>query len=187
MPFTLVVLLLVFIFPVLTCIVLFKSHKKIALSALSIPIVAVAAAAGWWIYEVNYQFAGSTPLSGESIGELTLFSQLDEAFKDEHGFYEEYDNVYHHESFRFAQFDVGTNEKDDIIYIRTIDSSMSTGYNLSVGTPLDEVVEAYGERYYSRSDMGNDTIGYIDRDEDITLEFDHRDGEVTGIRLNYEQ
>lgn len=186
MPFTLVMSLLVFIFPVMTGIVLFKRYKRTAVLFFSIPAVAVAAVAGWWIYEVNDQFVRSTDLPDERIGEVALLSQVDSDFKAEYGPYEESDNVFYHKSLDFPQFHIGTNEDDDIIYIAAYNSGMPTGKGLSVGDTLEDAAEAYGEHYYSRSDMGVDTIGYVDREQDISIEFDHRDQKVTGIRLYYD-
>ena len=63
------------------------------------------------------------------------------------------------------------------------DKNIKTSRGISVGDPLENVIESYGEDYYKRREQGVEIIVYVDKNK--FLEFWHWDHEVQEIRLGY--
>ncbi|MBM7609801.1 hypothetical protein JOD29_003077 [Lysinibacillus composti] len=63
------------------------------------------------------------------------------------------------------------------------DINIKTSRGISVGAPLENVIESYGEDYYKRREQGVEIMVYVDKNK--FLEFWYWDHEVQEIRLGY--
>ena len=63
------------------------------------------------------------------------------------------------------------------------DKNLKTSREISVGDPLENVIESYGEDYYKRREQGVEIMVYVDKNK--FLEFWYWDHEVREIRLGY--
>lgn len=63
------------------------------------------------------------------------------------------------------------------------DKNIKTSRGISVGDPLENVIESYGEDYYKRREQGVEIIVYVDKNK--FLEFWYWNHEVQEIRLGY--
>src|SRR5699024_6578195 len=179
------VIFLLFIAPIgLGLALIFRSKKKTGLLILSIPLITIVLIVGWLTYEVNHHFVKSTALTNEKVGDITLYEPLDSDFNNKYSVYKNIDNVFYDETREFQQFLVGSNERNEIIIISTVDPEMKTIKNISVGDSLEEVTSQYGEEYYIYTDMGmDDSINYVDRESRVHLQFYYRDDQITEIVL----
>lgn len=178
-------LFLFILFPIAFGVFYYRHSKKIALMIMGIPLLIILSLGSWIIYEMNHQFVKSTYLNNEGLGEISLFDTVDEYFKAAHGPYTTSENVFYKESLYFSNFHVGTNEENKIIYLRAIDETMSTRKGIRVGVPIQKVKDVYGENFYSIVEQGMDVIGYIDRENQVNIQFWHYEGHVIEIRMFY--
>lgn len=182
---SIILLLLFILFPIVFGLFLYRHSKKIALMIMSIPFLIILTIGSWFIYETNYHFVSSIYLNDEGLGEISLFDTVDENFKDKHGPYTTSENVFYKESLYFSRFHVGTNKGNKIIYLRAIDDNMSTRKGIHIGVPIQKVKDVYGENFYSIVEQGMDVIGYIDRENQVHIQFWHYQGYVIEIRMFY--
>ena len=172
------------VLPILIGIFLLNRSRKLAYLFMSIPFVILAIGIIWSMYLMGHNFVKNTPLEGENIGGITLYENLDDAFKEKYGDYEVQENEYYKESLRFESFTVGTNDHDQIIYISATDSTMKTKAGIQIGDPIEKVFETYGENYYTYNEMGLGTsINYVDRENRLHLQFWYINDEVVSIHL----
>lgn len=184
MSLTVILLFAVFILPILFGIFLLRKFRKLAMILLSIPFIFIIGVVGWWFYETNYRFVSDTDLSGEQIEDLSIRELMTEEIISTYGDYEEKDNVNYDQLFVFNDIEIGTSVRDEIIYINILTTDMSTSKGIKVGDSADAVIEAYGDTFFRRSDMGlGESINYVDRDEKIHLQIWLQDDEVTHISL----
>lgn len=184
MGIIMILAVVLFILPLVIGLYVVFRNKKAGLIILSVPFLVTIVMAGWWIYEANHHFVSSTSLESEQIDDLVLFDHVDKAFKEEHGEYEEQENVYYQELLEFDSFTVGTNKEQEITYILIEDNTLTTDKGIGIGSSLDEVIEVYGDSYYTYKEMGlDDSINYLDRENKILLQFWHDENEIVRIVL----
>src|SRR5699024_4673203 len=146
-------------------VIFFRYSRKLALTFISIPFVFMLGVAGWWFYEANHRFIGSTDLAAEQINDLELNVTVDDDFKEAHGEYETEDNVRFGEYLEFDTFSVGTDfENNKVTYIQTDEPGVTTMENIEVGVSEQKIIDEYGEKYYKSNEMGQGkTINFVDR------------------------
>lgn len=66
------------------------------------------------------------------------------------------------------------------------DNPLTTAKGIHIGDSKEKVLALYGHTYYKSGEQGADIIGYIDRKQNLTLEFwcVNSSGEVAEIRLD---
>lgn len=184
MGFILLGLLLLFVIPIILGIIFLFRSKKMAILIFSVPFIVVIGLFGWWVFEANHHFVRSTDLANEFIGGIALWDELNESFIETYGDYTENDNVYYKESLNFERLSIGTNDEDEIIYMRTLDPEMQTEQSIEVGDSIQTVKDTYGDRFYMYRDMGMpDSINYVDRKNKIHLQFLYDENGVSEIIL----
>lgn len=169
-----------FIIPLAFGMMLFTRYKKSAIIMMLLPIFITLITSGQWVYEWNHHFVSSTDLTNEEVDGLSLHDELDQTIKGMYGEFEKVDNIYAKDSLSFDQLVIGTDLDDEIIYLRTQDPDIQLTKDSSVGDPLKDMVEVYGEDYYVDKD---DSIIYIDRKAKEQLQFWYADDKVVQILL----
>lgn len=138
--------------------------------------------------------ARSTDLSAESVGGVKIGENIgSSSFKSR---YQEpldmqdntlYDYYKWGNGLRTASVSTGL-EKGTImrLIISGPDNSLTTAKGIHIGDSKEKVLALYGHTYYKSGEQGADIIGYIDRKQNLTLEFwcVNRTGEVAEIRLD---
>ncbi|WP_373598650.1 hypothetical protein [Paraclostridium bifermentans] len=82
-------------------------------------------------------------------------------------------------------------KKDDYNIVRfcvnneTLKTKMKTEKGVSFGDSKEKVIKLYGENYYNRIEQGLDIIGYVDKEQDCSIEFWLSEEGVCYIRLDY--
>ncbi len=139
---------------------------------------------GWWTYKTNHHFVKSTTLENEKLDQIQLNYPFTSEFIEKYGDYKNIDNVYYDETREFQQLMIGTNENNEITFIRSVDPNIQTTKNVTVSDPIKKVIGKYGKNYYIYRDMGmDDSINYVDRKSNVHIQFYYRDEEVTEIVL----
>ncbi|MBY0011932.1 hypothetical protein [Paenibacillus typhae] len=66
------------------------------------------------------------------------------------------------------------------------DNPLTTAKGIHIGDSKEKVLSLYGKKYYKSGEQGADIVGYIDREQNLTLEFwcVNSTGEVAEIRLD---
>ncbi|MDF9839278.1 MULTISPECIES: hypothetical protein [unclassified Paenibacillus] len=66
------------------------------------------------------------------------------------------------------------------------DNPLTTAKGIHIGDSKEKVLSLYGKKYYKSGEQGADIVGYIDRKQNLTLEFwcVNSSGEVAMIRLD---
>ncbi|MCT8138528.1 hypothetical protein H1D32_12730 [Anaerobacillus sp. CMMVII] len=140
---------------------------------------------------------GSTNLSNENIDGIKLGMVITENnFINYHGQFEPHpDNEYYAPKRNYDQYwnkqvivaiDRVTKE---ILQIAVLEgnSTSSTEKGIRLAVPINEVITAYGEDYFTFENRGqtNDEIGYYDHVNNVVISFIHNSDEVIGISLSY--
>ena len=78
-------------------------------------------------------------------------------------------------------------ELDDSKIVRFIveDKTVGTEKGVKVRDKKDKIIEIYGNSYYTRMDQGTDIIGYVDKENDCSIEFWLMGDEVVFYRFDY--
>ena len=171
--------------------------KQIGLSLCFIMIFLVATACSLEESEDAMKKVKSTDLSNERIADIKLgISIIDEKFITQHGRFEPYPANNHYASQRnYDQYwneqiilgvDRETKETLEVGVLKGNDTSSSVK-GIKLGGPIDDVISAYGENFYTFKDreQGLFKIGYVDHQKNLNLVFLHYDGKVTGINFGY--
>lgn len=64
-----------------------------------------------------------------------------------------------------------------------INKKYQTEKRINTGSSKEDVIDAYGDNYYERTDTGADVIGYFDKNNKINIEFS-LDSNVVGILVS---
>lgn len=129
-----------------------------------------------------YKDTVSTDLSQEKIGAVSIGSYESEV-KDEFGkpdsTNKDTDSTYliYGEKLEFKIVN-GVVER----YLFT-NNKYKTVKNIYKGSLKEEVIEAYGDNYYERTDTGAEVIGYFDKTNKLNIEFTINE-EVVGILIS---
>lgn len=185
MGLTSILLVIVFFIPIVSGVFTLRYSRKLSLTLFSIPFIFMLIVGGWWLYEANHRFIGSTDLADEQIADVKLQMRATNAFKKTHGDYKKEDNVRFGEYLIFDTFAIGTDlETDEIVYIETTDEELQTAKGVQVGDDEADVIQQYGEKYYKSNEMGEGkTMNFVDRDASIHLQFWLKDGDVFKIAM----
>lgn len=185
MNLTSILFMLIFIIPIVLGVLFVRRSRKVALSLISIPFIFMIGVMGWWVYEANHRFTGSTDLANERIDHIELHITVNDSFKSEHGKYEKEDDVRFREYLHFDTFSVGTNfEENKIVYIETEVQGTETAKGIQVGDTIEKVINTYGDSHYKSNEMGQGrTINFIDRKANIHLQFWLQDDVVQTIAM----
>ncbi|WP_139367572.1 hypothetical protein [Bacillus alkalicellulosilyticus] len=142
----------------------------------------------------------STDLSNENIDGIMLGMDItDVEIIEEHGEF-----VVHPDNEDIApkaskmSYDLYWNEEHiirvdratrEIVMIAHLENNTnaSTMYGVTRGTPLEDVIDLYGEDYYIYKDSSQtlNEIGYVDHNNNIRIAFIHFDEKVAHISLGY--
>ncbi|RFU66131.1 hypothetical protein [Bacillus sp. V59.32b] len=135
----------------------------------------------------SHQSPACTDLSNEHIQSISLKSTKDDVTNvlGEPDFVEEIENP------KSTYFIYGKDESDyDVdflleegkvqrIYLSS--NKYKTAKGVAVGSHKSEVIDAYGDNYYERTEKGAPIIGYFDKVNHINMEFGFSEDRVTGI------
>ena len=61
---------------------------------------------------------------------------------------------------------------------------METAKGIKIGDKKNDILQAYKENYYFRTEQGADIIGYVDKESKISIEFWLFDNKVIFYRLD---
>lgn len=133
-------------------------------------------------------FTKTTNLSGESLVGIQLYQSINsEEFIKKYGM-----NLKNIDNALYAYYDLGhglqiaTNKKKQVIRIAHSngDTLYKTNKGISLGSSIDEVINAYGPNYYKRTDdqmPESPVIGYVDHKRKVTIEFFNVNNKVVKI------
>ncbi|MDQ0090454.1 hypothetical protein J2T12_003877 [Paenibacillus anaericanus] len=170
--------------------------KKII--TLSLIILLIAGLAFNYLSPYSEKLMKSTNLSNESIGGVKIHESINESsFIAQYGNplskqdNDLYDYYYWKGGLETASIHSGK-DKDSIMRLiititdkKTLDKPLHTAKGIELGDAKEKVISLYGNNYYKSNEQGVDIIGYIDHEQDITLEFWCTNvGEVAEIRLD---
>ncbi|PYZ94899.1 hypothetical protein CR194_05090 [Salipaludibacillus keqinensis] len=139
----------------------------------------------------------STNLSNESIDDIKVGMSInDKSFITKHGYFEPYPNNEHYATQR--NYDQYWNkdyivsvdrQTQEILQVGVLEenNTSSTAMEIKRGFPIDKVITAYGENYFTYEDKEQTIyiIGYVDHQNNLELSFVHFDDKVTGINIGY--
>lgn len=184
MDIAIILLFAIFIVPIIIGIFTLRRSRKIATVLISIPFIFIIAVLGWWFYETNHRFTGSTELIEEQIGDFAIDDAMTEEIFDQLGLYDELDDPNYDELFVFDGVDIGTSIHERIIFIETRAAQMPTSKGLKVGDSVEEIKKTYGDKFYKSSNFGmGETINYVDRNRKLHLQFWIEDDQINKITL----
>ncbi|MNB78880.1 hypothetical protein D3C75_255920 [compost metagenome] len=136
----------------------------------------------------------STDLSAESIGGVKVRDNISSSsFTD---MYQQPLDKQNNEMYDYYGWDGGLStasinsgsQKGTILrlIISGPDNPLQTAKGIHTGDSKEKVLALYGNKYYKSGEQGADIIGYIDREQKLTLEFwcVNGSGEVAEIRLD---
>ncbi|WP_139364890.1 hypothetical protein [Sutcliffiella halmapala] len=139
----------------------------------------------------------STDLLSESIDDIKVSMSInDETLIRKHGQFEPHpDNEYYARKRNTDQYrnkdiilsvDRETKEILQVGVLEDNDTS-SSAKGIKLGIPIEEVISAYGEDYFTFEDREQTIyiIGYVDHQNNLELSFVHFDGKVIGISFGY--
>lgn len=129
----------------------------------------------------------STNLSYENIDGMNLGDNVsDEKIISKYGVIEKESIkvVGYHYYLLSEGIEIATDLKKNITRFILTDNRFKTSKGIKVGDQKDQIIEVYGKKYYERSEQGAQIIGYIDKKNDITLEFWLFDDKVNMYRLD---
>ena len=61
--------------------------------------------------------------------------------------------------------EVAVNKKGEITRFIVTDSNLETAYGIKIGDEKNDILKAYRDNYYFRSEQGANIIGYVDKKE----------------------
>lgn len=141
----------------------------------------------------HHTFTKSTDLSNENIDGLYLGERFNsEKVKSKYGeIHMQSSNIDDYNYYCLNKNIEVATKKDDHKIIRfcvnneTLKTKMKTEKGVSFGDSKEEVINLYGEDYYNRIEQGLDIIGYVDKEQDWSIEFWLSEEGVCYIRLDY--
>lgn len=185
MSLTTIIFLFIFILPIAIGIFVVRYSRKLSYALFSIPFIFMLGVAGWWLFEANHRFIGSTDLANEKIADIELLATVNDSYKSSHGDYDSEDNVRYREFLQFETFAIGTDfENNEIVYIKTESPKLTTEKGVQIGDSVEDVIDLYGDKNYQSNEMGmGRSINYVDRDAGIHLQFWLEDDVVHKIAM----
>ncbi|OKL36942.1 hypothetical protein BLL40_08160 [Domibacillus mangrovi] len=80
--------------------------------------------------------------------------------------------------------EIAVNKTGKITRFIINDRNLETAKGIKIGDKKDDMIKAYGNSHYSRSEQGADIIGYVDKKRDISIEFWLLEDKVNFYRLD---
>ncbi|MDX8045633.1 hypothetical protein SH601_06490 [Gracilibacillus sp. S3-1-1] len=139
----------------------------------------------------------STDLTNESIDDMKVGMSInDESFRIEEDNFEPHpDNEYYSTERNYDQYwneeiiMSVDRETQEILQVGMMENNetSSSAMGIKIGSSIDEVIEAYGENYFTYEDNEQSIhiIGYVDHPNNLQLSFVHIDDKVIGINIGY--
>lgn len=132
----------------------------------------------------------STDLSKENINGIYLGDSINnENVKSKYGNINKLsqDNEKYNYYYLNEQIEIAT-EKDDNKIKRFVvnDKNIETHKNIKINNHKDKIIKVYGKNYYKRVEQGTDIIGYVDKKNNISIEFWMVEDKVRFFRLDYD-
>ncbi|ATP40767.1 hypothetical protein CSE16_12300 [Solibacillus sp. R5-41] len=94
-------------------------------------------------------------------------------------------NVTNYDYFELKKgIEIAVNETGNITRFIITNSSLETIKGIKIGDKKEDVIQAYGENCYFRSEQGADIIGYVDKKSDTSIEFWLFDGKIVIYKLD---
>ena len=121
-----------------------------------------------------FKDAEDTNLSGEQINGIKLHTSIDDpllakqygdrikkvSYQTKYNYYNLSDSL-----------EIATNDEGEIVRIIIRGNDAKTSKDITLNSKKDDVISKYGNNFYKRTEQGVDIIGYVDRDNNSTLEF----------------
>ena len=80
--------------------------------------------------------------------------------------------------------EVAVNKEGKISRFIVTNSNLETAKGIKIGDKKNDILQAYRENYYFRTEQGADIIGYVDKERKISIEFWLFDDKVNFYRLD---
>lgn len=140
----------------------------------------------------SFRFTKTTTLSQENIDGIKIYESIDsKEFVQKYGTnLKRIDN----ELFDYYKLsdglEIATNKQRQIIRVvinTETNSNIKTSKNIGLGSPIDDVIKAYGNNYYKRTEEQmpwSRVIGYVDHERKVTIEFWNVKNKVVEIRYD---
>ncbi|CAM4354432.1 hypothetical protein [Paenibacillus typhae] len=139
-------------------------------------------------------WARSTDLSAESVGGVKIGENI--GSRSFTGKYQQTLNKQDNTMYDYYEWDGGLRTASIIsgpeqgtimrLIISGQENPLTTAKGIHIGDSKEKVMSLYGKKYYKSGEQGADIVGYIDREQNLTLEFwcVNSTGEVAEIRLD---
>lgn len=121
----------------------------------------------------HHLFTKTTDLGKENVEGLVLH---DSFYKKE--LVQKYEDIEHSrdvEHYNYYQLrkgiEIATNHSNKITRFIITDDSLQTAKGIRIGQKKEDIIQAYGNHYYSRSEQGVNIIGYVDKKRESSIEF----------------
>ncbi|MEN2465812.1 hypothetical protein [Ornithinibacillus sp. JPR2-1] len=141
--------------------------------------------------------AESTDLSDESIDGIKVGMNIhDESFIMKHGNFQLHPDNQHYAAQRnYDQYwnkeiMVSVNrETEEILQVGIMENNNTSSSERGIkrGSSVNELIETYGENYFTYEDKEQSIsiIGYVDHPNNLQLTFVYFDDQITGVNLGY--
>ncbi|MFP7487268.1 hypothetical protein SFC65_24225 [Priestia filamentosa] len=159
------------------------NRKRIILIFIVILIISLILSFNY-ISAYSEKLTKTTDLSNEAIGEIKLHENIEALHfkerysevldKDDNALYD-----YYHWKGGLETASINEGKAKGIILRLVIEgkddspfnNSLQTYRGIKLGTKKSKIISEYGENYYKSSEQGANIIGYVDHENNITLEF----------------
>lgn len=170
-----------------------KVLKLISFSSLLLMVIGMSTACDLSSENKSsfYESTNSTSLGDEDIQSIALNSTETDVFNvfGEPDFKDEVESpksmhyIYGKEQSRFDVDFLLMNDKVTRYHIGS--TKYKTIRNITLNSPKEDIISAYGKNFYTRSDTGAEVIGYFDKVNDTNLEFGFSKNKVITIIYSY--
>lgn len=135
----------------------------------------------------HHSITSSTNLGKENVDGVSLNDDFySEKISEKYGkITEQSRDVENYDYFELTNgIEVAVNKKGEITRFIVTDSNLETAKGIKIGNTKNDILKAYKENYYFRTEQGADIIGYVDKKRKISIEFWLFDDKVIFYRLD---
>ena len=135
----------------------------------------------------HHLITSSTNLGNENVDGLSLNDDFySEIISEKYGKKTEQSrDVENYDYFELTNgIEVAVNKKGKISRFIVTDSNLETAKGIKIGDKKNDILQAYRENYYFRTEQGADIIGYVDKKRKISIEFWLFDDKVNFYQLD---
>jgi outer membrane protein assembly factor BamE (lipoprotein component of BamABCDE complex) len=140
-----------------------------------------------------YDNIESTDLSSENINSIYIGSSIDQVKEVMGDPFEKKEVNKPKETYYIYG---GSESSDEFTVSMKLDDGVVTSYyfctghvktakGIVIGDNIENIVYKYGEHYYERNDDGMDILGYFDKENDLSIEFQMRKDKVNLIFVSH--